>query len=328
MSHTYYDDIAHTLQYFTITYNNRLFNHYPMTIVSLEAFGATKMQLQSFTDYYSERLSPSTNKAINIEVNANDNNDYELDELQNTIYFYKKELEINGIAHTLAIHLSLLIDGIGAGNFYAINRLASAVSQKNTHDIAVALALWKTLHIDLGELGGTCEKRPTSLLRHVSKLIGHIRFSAGNITDRMLSVTTLIDYQQTPHQPSAIDFKTIASAAATIYKMSGDFTMLHSVTACWSFYQLLPFIEDETKALRYLWQAIVVAYLSAGSPAMTITDKVILSPWVDILEFCCQSNNEHLIDLCRACQQLYEHTHEEIFHQLAARYVSLYAVEG
>ena len=119
----------------------------------------------------------------------------------------------------------------------------------------------------------------------------------------MLSVTTLIDYQQTPHQPAFIDFKSVATAAATIYKMSGDFTMLHSVTACWSLHQLLPFMDDETKAIRHLWQAIVVAYLSAGSPAMTITDKVPLSSWTDITDFCCQSNHEHLIDLCHACQQ-------------------------
>lgn len=285
-----------------------------MTIASLEALGASNQQLQHYNDYYCERL-----------VSCEGDVDNELDGFDAQQAIYLTQLNDLGIKRTLEAELPSLINGIGAGNFYALNRLASGVKQDNIQEVAAALALWKILHLDLGELGEDCLKRPTSLLRHVSKKIGHIRFSAGNTTDRMDSVITLIDYQQTPHQPQFIDFLTIANATATIYKMSGDFTMLHCVTGCWSLKQILPFVEDETMALRYFWQATVVAYLSAGSPAMTFVDKITLSPWSQILEFCCQSNNEHLIDLCYACYYLFQTTELEIYQQIASRYVTLYS---
>jgi len=287
-----------------------------MTIALLEKLGASKQQLNSYNDYYCERLVPCDES-----LDA----DNELAEFEQQQTIYLTQLNDIGIENTLKLALPDLINGIGAGNFYALNRLATAIEQENIVEVAAALALWNILHLSLGELGEQSLKRPTSLLRHVSKKIGHIRFSAGNTTDRMHSVITLIDYQQTPHQPQYIDFLSIANATATIYKMSGDFTMLHSVTACWSLKTILPFVEDEILSLRYFWQAIVVAYLSAGSPAMTFVDKILLSPWPQIIDFCCQSNNEHLIDLCGGCYHLFQETELEIYQQIASRYVALYS---
>lgn len=316
MCPTYYSSIAHTFQNFSVTYSNRLFNHFPMTITSLEELGASTAQLQRYNDYYCERL-------VSCENEIDDENN-ELTGLEQHQVFYLAQLNELGIKKTLEAELPSLINGIGAGNFYALNRLASGIKQENSQEIAMSLALWKTLHLDLGELGNDSLKRPTSLLRHVSKKIGHIRFSAGNTTDRMNSVITLVDYQQTPHQPQFIDFVTLANATATIYKMSGDFTMLHSVTGCWSLKTILPYVDDETTVLRYFWQATLVAYLSAGSPAMTFVDKISLSPWPQLIDFCCQSNNEHLIDLCYACHHLFQETELEIYHQIASRYVAIY----
>jgi len=317
MSQTYYSSIAHTFQEFSVTYNNRLFNHLPITIASLEKLGASEQQLISFNEYYCQRLVPCDETLVD--------EDNELSEFEHQQAIYLAQLNDMGIEKTLQTVLPMLINGIGAGNFYALNRLATGIEQKNIQEIAAALALWNILHLALGELGEQSLKRPTSLLRHISKKIGNIRFSAGNTTDRMHSVITLIDFQQTPHQPQYIDFISIANAAATIYKMSGDFTMLHSVTACWSLKIVLPFVNDDVLALRYFWQAIVVAYLSAGSPAMTFVDKILLSPWPQIIDFCCQSNNEHLIDLCGGCYHLYQETELEIYQQIASRYVAVYS---
>ncbi|WP_435274885.1 questin oxidase family protein [Psychrobium sp. nBUS_13] len=320
MSQSYYSSIANTFQDYAVTYNHRLFNHFPMSIVALERFGASTEQLEAFREYYFERLvhMPSSQSDNQEELN-------EFAAIEQQTELILSQLERDGIEETLKSSLPALLVGVGAGNFYAINRLAYAVNQNNQNDIAVSLALWETLHLPLGELGETVLKRPTSLLRNVSKCIGHIRFGAGNTTDRMTSVTTLIDYQTTPHQPEVIDFESIANAAATIYKMSGDFTMLHSVTACYSFNQLTKYIEDESLGLRYLWQAIVVAYLSAGSPAMTNVEKPELLPWPEIVEFCCGTHNEHLIELCYACRHLHELSGKEVFHQVAAHYVTLYS---
>lgn len=320
MSQSYYSRIASTFQDYAITYNHRLFNHFPMSIVALERFGATNEQLDAFHEYYCERLVLSSDTENHCEMQS-----AELSDIEQQSDSLHLRLKTEGIESVLKTELPQLLTGIGAGNFYAINRLAYAVNQQNLSDIAISLALWKALHLPLGELCETCLKRPTSLLRGVSKSIGHIRFGAGNTTDRMTSVTTLIDYQTTPHQPEVIDFESIANAAATIYKMSGDFTMLHSVTACYSFSQLTPYMEDEVTGLRHLWQAIVVAYLSAGSPSMTNTEKPELLPWQEIVKFCCASHNEHLIELCYACHQLDKMLEKDVFHQVAAHYVTLYS---
>lgn len=320
MSQSYYSCIANTFQEYAVTYNHRLFNHFPMSIVALERFGASTEQLEAFREYYCERLEHMPSAQPNIQDDA-----YEFAAIDQRAEVILAKLEDDGIEVTLKARLPELLTGIGAGNFYVINRLAYAVNQSNKSDIAVSLALWEVLHLPLGDLGESVLKRPTSLLRNVSKCIGHIRFSAGNITDRMTSVTTLIGYQTTPHQPEIIDFQSIANAAATIYKMSGDFTMLHSVTACYSFNQLAEYIEDESLGLRYLWQAIVVAYLSAGSPAMINVEKPELLSWPTIVEFCRGSHNEHLIELCYACRHLHELSGNDVFHQVAAHYVTLYS---
>lgn len=313
MSQSYYNCIASTFQDYAITYSKNSFNHFPMSIASLEAFGASEQQLNSFSRYYLQRLVHPRGSNEQTEINKH-------------ATCYLTQLNKLGIARTLQEELPKLIGGIGAGNFYALNRLGHAVTQQNISDIAWSLALWKVMYMELGELGETTLKRPTSLLRRLAKTIGHIRFSADDTPDRMMSIPSLIDYQQVSHQPYLIDLNIVASAAATIYKMSGDFIMLHSVTACWALGQLIDYLPDQELALRYLWQAIVVAYISAGSPVMNNVDKVELIPWPVIINFCCNSHNEHLIELCHACYQLHERLQLDTFHQLATYYVSRYQV--
>jgi hypothetical protein len=51
------------------------------------------------------------------------------------------------------------------------------------------------------------------------------------------------------------------------YAATGNFTLLHGVTACHAARLLARFARDRDAALRRLWAALVAAYMGEGCPA-------------------------------------------------------------
>jgi len=305
--------LATNIDEYQITYGTRLFNHLSISLGALQYFNASGAQLGAFYQHYSERLDLRCAQQEAIDPMAQQSHAL--------FEYYHSQLTKLGVEQALNQELDSLLPGIVAGGFYAINRLANALGNGDLNEIAWSLVCWRVYYLELGPITPSVSKPPTSILRNIAKLVGHFRFPAGNTCDRMKSVLTLVDYQNNDHQPQKISLEILADATIKIYQMSGDFTMMHALTGTASLKVLLPYFSDEELALRYFWQGCVVAYISTGSAAMTIVEPSALIPWPDIFEFCCQSSNEHLIELCRACHQLDQILDHDRCHQVASKQV-------
>ncbi|NRA83254.1 MAG: DUF4243 domain-containing protein [Gammaproteobacteria bacterium] len=295
------------------TYNRRLFNHLPMMLLALDKMGATSEQLTSSFDNYIERFTDHDNY-----LDPANPIKQQTEILQQQ---YLLQLNDQGIKPIISSALLFLMPGVAAGVFYPFTRLANAVVAEDFEEIAIALACWHTYYLDLGEIRECADKKPGSLLRSTAKIVAHYRFPAGNSIDRMASVLDLEQYYQSASQPLVINFEIVATAVLSTYQMTGDFTMHHCVVAIKSFATLRDYFDDEELALRYFWQAVVVAYLSTGGAPMAAAEQVELIDWSEIKAFCCDCSNEHLIEICYACEIIQQQTGHISGHRIASRLV-------
>ncbi|NRA71905.1 MAG: DUF4243 domain-containing protein [Gammaproteobacteria bacterium] len=298
--------------HYPVVYSRRLFNHLPMTLVALDEMGATKIQLKSSQQHYVQRFS--------ITSSDDDRNPIE-QQFKNFQQLYLESLTEIGIDKTLAKTLPTLMPGVAAGSFYCMTRLASALKTKNLSEIAFALACWRVYYLDVGGIKGAVNKKPGSLLRTITKATSHYRFPAGNTVDRIANILAIPAYHEQKSQLQEINFDIVAIAVVSAYQMTGHFTLLQAIVAIKALGELLPYIDDKELALRYFWQALVLVYLSTGCVLMNANESVDLIPWQDIRSFCCDSPNEHLIELCCACEELTRITGNLNFHKVASRQV-------
>lgn len=311
ISNTCIELIAKSAHY-PMVYSRRLFNHLPMTLVALDQMGASNSQLHSSQQYYSQRFS--NNK-------CEDPKNPIIQQFLHLQQFYLDSLDEYGIDTTLGNTLPTLMPGVAAGGFYCMTRLASALKSQNFSEIAFALACWRIYYLDVGGLKASVDKKPGSLLRSIAKVTSHYRFPAGNAVDRIVNVLALPEYHEQPSQLKNINFAIISKSVVSAYQMTGHFTLLQAVVATKSLGELLFYLDDDELALRYFWQALVLVYLSTGCTLMSVAEPVELIPWPKIREFCCDSQNEHLIELCWACEELARITGDINCHKVASRQV-------
>jgi hypothetical protein len=93
----------------------------------------------------------------------------------------------------------------------------------------------------------------------------------------------------------------VARFALQVYWQREDFTLLHVVTGCHAFRLVLPFTHDRAMAVRYLWQAVLVACLTVAWPPK---EREALPPEYGqltadaIASLAVRSADDHLIKLC------------------------------
>lgn len=303
------------LKNYQITYSRRLFNHLPMILVALDQMDATPAQLQSsYQSYASRLLSKPQEQALNDPIGQ------QFSQIQQQ---YLEQLEQQGIEVTLKLALPQLMPGVAAGAFYCLIRLASALKTEDLDEVATALACWQLYYLGVDGIKATADKKPLSLLRVAAKTIIHYRFPAGNTVDRMASVLMLPDYHEVASQPQEINFNILVKSVVSLYQMTGDFTMYQGVIAVNALGELLPYYDNHETAQRYFWQALVIAYLSTGAVQMAAAEPVALIDWLEIRSICCDSDNEHLIEFCYACELLFQQTDDVNCHKAASRLVML-----
>ena len=105
----------------------------------------------------------------------------------------------------------------------------------------------------------------------------------------------------------------------TAYAATGDFTVLHGLTACYAFRGLRPLLDDAARAERYLWQALVCAYLSAGGPSAgsPLKGDETLS-WDEIRRRAAAASDEHDIKLAYAAWREWLHYGDDGYRRIAA----------
>ncbi|WP_448549434.1 questin oxidase family protein [Thalassotalea fusca] len=316
------NDLLGNVSQFHPHYGDRLAMHLPMTLIALYQLGANEDKLTTTYQNSIGNLSliePLEQPASHFEINEalGDSASYE-----RYLAYFRQQLATQSVEFVLTHTLPVLIPGMAASAFHAMIRLAYALEANHTDEIAIALAYWSAEYqaFDLNQ-----QRTSLSLTEILSSVVNKgesYNFSPGIIVDRMNEIGALLKNEQTVIQPNNLSLDDVRQFALTAFYAEDDFTLLHTVTGCHALSQLLPYITNKEQAIRELWQAIVVAYLSTGLPFAPqqiplAEDKT--RDFEQLKPLALRSDDSHEIKLFYTCYQAYVTYNEPGYYWLAKR---------
>jgi hypothetical protein len=305
-------------------YGNRLTNHLPMALVALDRLDADAATLRRFADGYAPRLG-----SIALVGSSLDPHDYlgSSGDYPRFVRFFQERILEAGVEAVLHDWVPVLMPGLAASAFHAMIRLAYAIDSGVEDEIARALAYWASeyasLPLSLAPAEGSLDAIAGRLR---AKMMGHV-FKPGIIIDRMLEVAwhpLLAGAVVQPHAAPAL--ADIARFGLDAYWAREDFTLLHVVTGCHAFRIVRPFVSDQAQALRYLWQAVLMAWLTvvtappgreAGAQAWPEADRETIAAQARL------SSDDHVIKLCHSALCEYREYGDRRYLRAAARKLGL-----
>jgi hypothetical protein len=231
-----------------------------MALVALDRLGADATTLRQFAARYGQRLLPAGQACAVL-----DPHDYlgSSGDQPRFVRFFEERIGESGADAVLADWVPVLLPGLAASAFHAMIRLAYAIEGGIADEIAQALAYWAseyvTLPFSFEAADGTLDDIAAQLRARVG---GHV-FKPGIIIDKMQEIAWHPALAGVAVQPrSAPSLREIAQFGLGAYCRHEDFTLLHVVTGCHAFRVLQPCVHDTALARRYLWQAVVAAWLT------------------------------------------------------------------
>jgi len=305
-------------------YDDRLATHLPMVLIALKRLNASNNKLESTFISSVNDLDNigSLDNIVAIDDIASHLGDSK--KYHSYLKYFIEQINIHGVDGVLKTTLPLLIDGLAASAFHALIRLAYAVEENNNSEIAIALAFWST---EFQLLPLSDKKKPATLaaiLEEFAPLGENHQFSPGIIVDKMDEIGKLLQQKNSIIQPDNISFDELRNLAITAFNAQNNFTLLHTVTGCHALSIIMPYLEDGHAALRQLWKAILVAYLSTGLSYKE--DKVDTSElncdFTELVAQAIKSNDFHAIKLVYSCFCEYQKHQNPLYYIVAKRAVS------
>jgi hypothetical protein len=306
-----------------------LANHVSMGLYSLRALGADAAQLERFADAHWARLEPlPPGPGPAIGAQSWKTHLGQRDAINGYRALFTQAIARHGRDATLRKYLPDLLPGIGCGGFHALIRTGYGVRFGDDREVADGLAYWATAFVPLGPLGplGT-ERDPRALLDSVHatpSLAG--RHLPGHLIIGMMKSASELPELQAKVNALAPDETTLAALAAVtvrLYAQGDDFTALHAVTGTHAFRLLQPFITPPELGLRYLWQALLAAYVSIGAPRVMDPPASDVPTWKESLDRARASLDEHKIKLVDVAHEQATFYADPLYRRAAARRLKL-----
>jgi hypothetical protein len=306
-----------------------LANHVSMGLYSLSALGADAAQLERFADAHRARLEPlPAEPGPTISAHAWKTHLGQRDAINGYRALFTQAITRNGRDATLRKYLPDLLPGIGCAAFHPLIRTGYGVRFGDDREVADGLAYWAIAFVRLGRLGpvGT-ERDPRALLEsaHATPTLAGRDLPGQLIIGQMKSAAELPEFQAKVNALAPDDTTLAALAAATvrIYAEGDNFTALHAVTGTHAFRLLQPFITPPELGLRYLWQAVLAAYVSVGAPRVVDPPATELPTWNESLGRARASLDEHKIKLVDVAHEQGAFYADPVYRRAAARRLKL-----
>lgn len=292
-------------------YRGGLCNHLPMALVALARMGAPADRLRLYARLYERRLEPAPEGGKILPQECWPQNLGRRRRYADFLATFQRAATERGLPQLLRDALPLLMPGCAAAAFHPLIRLGYALEAEAQQEVAIALAYWAARHLSLGGTSGT-EARPLSgdpemlLSRLADDPTFNHRPDADSLIDAEMKRATVpefapvIDWLEIG--PDSI--RLLARAALRLYAATGDFTALHMLTGMQAVRLVLPYCEDRSAALRWIWQALAAAYLSIGKPPVPVhhSPGATNAPgWPEILNWTLEADDEHVIKLVYSC---------------------------
>ncbi|QJR10234.1 hypothetical protein DSM104443_01288 [Usitatibacter rugosus] len=294
-------------------YRGYLANHLPMALASLDRMGADEATLERFEAQHVE---------THLEPIGND------PRFAQAVEAFAQRIALEGRDAVLRSTIGHLVTGTGSGAFHGAIRTAFALESGSDREMAHALAYWTLAFEPLPAPPAlTGSETPHEVLIAISRdpRFAKHRFPGKNIAERLQSASRDPAFAGLVARvdPAKLSVASIAAAMIRVYAASTDFTMLHGVTGTHAFRLLAPFSSAPALATAQLWQAVVAAYLGAGSPAAegeALKGSDALA-WKDIHARAIRCTDEHDIKLAYSCWEECGHSGDDLYRRVASSVV-------
>jgi len=315
----------------------------PMALVALDQIGATPSQLNEYRRSHVSWLEalPEGKGAPAGAWPFRKADHAAFSDLQAD---FRQRIAREGWEKVLRAVLPELAPGLSGAAFHGLIRTAMGVVGRHEGEIAAGLAYWAAHWQRLGvALGAPAETAPSAdpialleRLRTDTRFVFDPKKAPRLIDDALLAVGALGGFGEVIHwlDPAACKIADLARAAGAFYGATGDFTALHTVTGTQAIVVLLPYVQDPTILLPWLWQAFAAAYVAIGRPAMPEADAIEAwrttetPAWPDLLRSALAEEDEHSVKLCYSALFLGRLSGDRMFRWLAAREVGALKTMG
>jgi hypothetical protein len=306
-----------------------LSNHLSMGLYSLLALGGSRSDLIRFADEHWPSLEPLPRESGAAVTSENWSQRLaDRGALNGFRTLFADSVARAGREATLKKYLPGLLPGIGGGAFHPLIRTAYGIRFDDEREVIDGLAYWATAFLPLGPLGRPGRERdPSVILAKVSedRTLAGRELSGRLIMGRMRAASELPGFGPAVASlaPTDTTLAGIASSMLRLYLQSGDFTALHAVTGTHAYRQVAPFVEPPAAGVRYLWQALVAAYLSVGAPRVVEPESRDAPPWPTTIARAVASLDDHdlkLVEVAREEERFYA---EPLYRRAAARRMRL-----
>ena len=289
-------------QALSATYRGSLSNHLPMAQQALLELGASAERLQAWTEAHETQLEPRCTARPARVVTDDDLGRPDSDAAWRA-HFTARIADI-GAAATLREALPRLLDGAGAIAFHGLIRTGHAVLAGHDGELATGLAHWAAHLLPLSTTDGAAleltdwlhalMKRPRPGYPPGSLITG--RMQAWGASPGFAAVAGRLR-----HGPDTL--RDLALLAARTYAATGNFTVLHLLTASHAFALLQPWWPAPELARGFSVAAAAGLLASGAAPALTL-DRLPSRPWPALISAACAQDDAHVIKLTHAAWRL------------------------
>ncbi|MDR7333162.1 questin oxidase family protein [Roseateles asaccharophilus] len=290
-------------QALSATFRGQLSNHLPMAQQALLELGASAQRLQAWTEHYETFLEPrGCAQPARIDP-ARDLGRPGSDAAWRE--HFAGRIDALGAAEALREALALLVPGAGAIAFHGLIRTGHAVLAGHDGELAAGLAHWAAHFMPLP----TVEDGPLLEMAYWVQALQALPrpggLPGGLITGQMQA------WGQSPAFAAVAGrlrlgpdtLRDIALLAARTYAATGNFTVLHLLTASHAMSVLEPWWPAPELARGFSVAAAAGLLASGAAPSLALHSQP-SRPWPALISAACEQDDAHVIKLTHAAWRL------------------------
>lgn len=285
------------------TYRGALSNHLPMAQQALLELGATAERLQAWTEAHEVHLEPRCGARPSAILPARDLGRPDAD--ASWRMHFSQRIAALGPSAALREGLGLLMPGAGAIAFHGLIRTAHAVLAAHEGELAAGLAHWASHFMPLPSAPGASAMPLGAGLAALLQLPPPAGSAGGLIAERMQAWAAAPGFAdavaQLPATPDTL--RELALLAARTYAATGNFTVLHLLTASHAMTVLEPWWPEADLPRGFVVAAATGLLASRANPAWAL-DQPPCRPWPTLLSAACEQDDPHVIKLVHAAWRL------------------------
>ncbi len=290
-------------QALSATYRGQLSNHLPMAQQALLELGASAARLQAYTEAHEALLEPrSAARPARIAVER-DLGRPDSDAAWRA--HFAACITERGSSAALREALALLLPGAGAIAFHGLIRTGHAVLAGHEGELAAGLAHWAAHFMPLPTTAGGERLAPADWVKALAALPRPAAGGAGLIADRMRAWARAPGFAAVAGRlpPGPHTLRDLALLAARTYAATGNFTVLHLLTASHAMTVLAPWWPSSELPPGFVVAAAAGLLASGATPALTL-DREPTQPWPALISAACAQDDAHVIKLTHAAWRL------------------------